>query len=117
MTEEDRSCPRRRHMVLVSLAVLLWLSIYPAIYIAKGFAFARHFGRNGISIDVSVKLDGFGCGAQASQDALAKKIEFNEALYNEFTAKGDLYIRQEYGADEGISGFFFGIGAQMGRAP
>jgi hypothetical protein len=97
----------------VGIFILMAILAFPAMWTAKGMSFADDARRKGIAVDVPPKLDGFGFSAKATQDALDKKVTFNDELYEKMTRGGDLYIRKEYSVGEGLSGFFFGLGVRM----
>jgi hypothetical protein len=112
MADQDTTWRDNRIKTIgIVLAVVLLLSIYPGYRMMQGYDFARHAAANGIAVNVSAKLDGFGFGAKASQAALNKEVEFNNELYEEIGSGN--YLRREYGVGEGVSGFFFGLGTKL----
>ncbi len=116
MSNEPRSrWDRLSRWGLAILAILIVLSIYPAVWMTQGYRFARFCAANGLRVEVGAKIDGSSLSAQASREALDKKISFNQSLYEEI-ARTD-YVNKNYGIRGGLSGFFFGVGTRIGRAP
>lgn len=106
---------RRLKILFWWLLAFVLLMPYPTFWAVRGYRYAREAARHGVSVRVKISLDGFGAGACASQDAIDGRIEFEREYYEKHSGSG--YIRKEYGAEEGPSGFFFAIGATLGAAP
>lgn len=105
---------RRLDRLFLCALLFLIVSAYPGFYAAQGFRFARSAADHGISVDMRVGFDGFGCSAAASQAALDGKIPMDRGFYD-WVADGR--FQEEYRVTEGVSGFFFSLGVKLGRAP